>query len=270
MSIESERILRFVQVDAFTAHSFSGNPAVIFEPGPEVDAKLMQNIALEMNVSETAFLVPQATGYNLRWFTPADEVDLCGHATLAAAHALWTVWGEEGEAIKFETLSGELGATREGDTIWLDFPAEPVSGIEILDIHEALGLEPRFTGRNRMDYLAELESESEVRGVSPDLRMIQDLGFRGLIVTARSDEGSEADFVSRFFAPGLGVDEDPVTGSAHCALGPYWASKLGRLDLVGYQVSSRGGTVRVRVRDDRVDLGGSAVTVFRGELEAIR
>ena len=145
--MESERALRFLQVDAFAAHPFTGNPAVIFEPGPALDAKLMQNIALEMNVSETAFLVPGALGYNLRWFTPSNEVDLCGHATLAAAHALWTEWAEEGETIRFETLSGELGATRDGDTIWLDFPAEPVSGIEILDIHEALGLEPRFTGR---------------------------------------------------------------------------------------------------------------------------
>jgi PhzF family phenazine biosynthesis protein len=195
------------------------------------------------------------------------EVDLCGHATLASAHVLW----EEGhlkpeQSLRFHTRSGVLPASREGDLIWLDFPATPPEPAELPpELDHGLGAKIRYCGRTTFDYLVELESEAELRGLTPDLTTLARLGVRGVIITARSDNASH-DFVSRFFAPGAGIPEDPVTGSAHCGLGPFWAARVGKRELVGFQASSRGGTVRVRLKGDRAHLGGHAVTVLRGEL----
>lgn len=258
---------RFTQVDAFTDRPFTGNPAAVCVlPAPR-DASWMQQVALEMNLAETAFLVRRADGFDLRWFTPAAEVDLCGHATLASAHVLW----EEGhskpaEGVGFHTRSGLLTASRRDGLIWLDFPATPVSPAQLpAGLDQALGCNIVYMGRTVFDYFVEVESETALRSLSPDMAAVGRLPVRGVTVTARSD-GREHDFVSRFFAPQLGIPEDPVTGSAHCGLGPYWAERLGETELTGYQASARGGTVMVRVNGKRVQLGGSAVTVLRGEI----
>jgi PhzF family phenazine biosynthesis protein len=258
------------QVDAFTDRPFKGNPAavcILAEPGDET---WMQNVAREMNLSETAFLHRQEDGFNLRWFTPAVEVELCGHATLASAHTLWeTGLLHEKEQARFHTLSGLLTATKRDEEIELNFPArpdEPVSAPQ--GLIEALDIVPKYVGKTRHDYVLELDSEETVRTLSPDFAMLKELSIRGVIVTSVADtEGF--DFVSRFFAPGAGIDEDPVTGAAHCCLGPFWSTRLGKSELVAYQASARGGIVRVRVEGDRVVLGGRAVTVLRGELSAI-
>jgi PhzF family phenazine biosynthesis protein len=261
--------LQIVQVDAFTDQPFAGNPAAVCVlPQPATEA-WMQAVALEMNLSETAFLVKEPEGYHLRWFTPTVEVDLCGHATLAAAHVLW----EDGHLpidspAKFRTRSGWLSSKRSGAWITLDFPARPVERlIDPEPLGDALQLRVKFSGMSRFDVLVEVESEEVVRGIKLDserLRRLESIEARGVIVTARADT-SGFDFVSRFFGPRCGVPEDPVTGSAHCVLGPYWAEKLGKGEMVGYQASSRGGVVRVQVEGDRVMLGGQAVTVLRGE-----
>lgn len=257
-----------VQVDAFTDSPFAGNPAavcILQEPRGE---RWMALVAREMNLSETAFLAPNGDGYGLRWFTPAVEVDLCGHATLASAHVLFEVGHLAPTAqARFHTRSGLLTAGRTGDGwIEMDFPATPATPIEAGDLARALGVTPLYTGKNRFDYLVEVESEAAVRALKPEeLIALRAFGVRGVIVTARSDT-PHYDFVSRFFAPGAGIDEDPVTGSAHCCLGPFWAARLGKTDLVGYQASARGGVVRVRLEGERAKLGGQAVTVLRGEL----
>jgi PhzF family phenazine biosynthesis protein len=261
--------LRITQVDAFTDMPFAGNPAAVcLLPAPR-DEGWMQNVAREMNLSETAFLVRQADGYSLRWFTPSVEVALCGHATLASAHVLW----EEGhlpsvQPARFHTKSGLLTGERAGAWIELDFPAkreEPAPAPT--GLVDALGVTPKYVGRNQFDYLVEVDREATVRRLAPNHTALATLPVRGVIVTSRADSPGY-DFVSRFFAPGSGVPEDPVTGSAHCALGPYWQSRLGKSDLVAYQASPRGGVVRVRVAGERVKLGGKAVTVLRGELLA--
>jgi PhzF family phenazine biosynthesis protein len=261
---------RIVQVDAFTDRPFAGNPAAVCVLPEPRDEAWMQAVALEMNLSETAFLVKEAEGFHLRWFTPAVEVDLCGHATLASAHVLW----EEGhlptsETARFRTRSGWLTATTADGWITLDFPAKPVEKVVDLEpLATALDVRVVYCGTSQSDILVEVRSEEVVRGIRLDsevLQMLEVMPVRGIIVTARS-ESPKYDFVSRFFAPSCGVPEDPVTGSAHCTLGPYWAKKLGRNELVGYQASSRGGLVRVKVEGDRVLLGGQAVTVLRGEL----
>lgn len=259
--------LRITQVDAFTNKPFAGNPAavcILLEAG---DAKWMQDVAREMNVSETAFLVPQANGYNLRWFTPVVEVDLCGHATLASAHILW----EEGylrpeQQARFHTRSGMLTAERKGEWIEMNFPATPEQPTQSPPgLGEALGASPRYVGKNQFDYFVEFDSEDVVKNLRPNFSMLEKLPVRGVIVTAKSSS-SEYDFVSRFFGPQSGVAEDPVTGSAHCCLGPFWGKRLKKDELVGQQVSARGGVVRVRLGGDRVYLQGQAVTVLRGEL----
>lgn len=256
-----------VQVDAFADRPFAGNPAAVcLLDGPR-DEGWMQSVAMEMNLSETAFLLPQDDGFRLRWFTPAVEVALCGHATLASAHALWEdgVLAESDEA-RFHTLSGLLTARKEGEWIYLDFPAKPEDETEApAGLADALGATPVYVGRSQFDLLVEVEDEAAVRALAPDLVLLRQVEARGVIVTARADGGG-LDFVSRFFAPRVGVDEDPVTGSAHCVLAPYWARKLGRDALTGFQASRRGGIVRVRAADDRVILGGQAVTVLRGTL----
>jgi len=259
--------LRITQVDAFTDTPFAGNPAAVcLLPAPR-DEGWMQKVAREMNLSETAFLVPQADGYALRWFTPAVEVALCGHATLASAHVLWEDGHlPPGRQARFHTESGLLTGDRAGEWIELDFPAkreEPAPAPA--GLAEALGAAPKYIGRNQFDYLVEVDGEATVRGLKPDQGALAALPVRGVIVTARADSPGY-DFVSRFFAPGSGVPEDPVTGSAHCALGPFWQSRLGKRELVAYQASPRGGVVRVRVAGERVMLGGKAVTVLRGEL----
>jgi PhzF family phenazine biosynthesis protein len=258
---------RFTQVDAFTDRPFAGNPAAVcLLPSPR-DPSWMQHVAQEMNLAETAFLLRRSDGFDLRWFTPALEVDLCGHATLASAHVLW----EEGhlaasDTAHFHTRSGILSASRQDGMIWLDFPATPSRPVEAPpDLRSGIGVAMTYVGRTPFDYLVELESESRVRALDPDLGALTRLGTRGVIVTARSEDPAY-DFVSRFFAPGSGIGEDPVTGSAHCGLGPFWAARLGKKEMVGYQASARGGAVRVRLEGDRAHLGGHAVTVLRGEL----
>lgn len=260
---------RIVQVDSFTAEPFRGNPAAVCVLESARDEGWMQDVAREMNLPETAFLEPKDGGFQLRWFTPTMEVDLCGHATLASAHVLWEDGHLPGtEAARFQTRSGELTATRADDWIMMDFPAEPA---RIADapaaLVEALDVRATFVGRNRFDYLIEVHSEAEVRALRPNFAQLESITTRGVIVTARATS-TEYDFVSRFFAPGAGVDEDPVTGSAHCCLGPYWSERLGKKELRGYQASERGGIVLVTARGARVTLGGQAVTVLRGELVA--
>ncbi|HVO84897.1 MAG TPA: PhzF family phenazine biosynthesis protein, partial [Syntrophobacteria bacterium] len=257
--------IRIYQVDAFTNRPFAGNPAgVCILPGP-VEAEWMQKIAREMNLSETAFLWRLEDGFSLRWFTPAVEVELCGHATLASAHILWETrtLARRHEA-RFHTLSGLLTATRGVDGIEMNFPATPEDPAAILpELIQSLGVEPRYVGRSIFDYLVEVGSEAEVKDLKPDFVLLRQIPIRGVMVTSRASSPG-FDFVSRFFAPSVGIDEDPVTGSAHCCLGPYWADKLGKEEMVAYQASARGGTLRVRVDDDRVYIGGQAVTVLRG------
>ncbi|HUR95375.1 MAG TPA: PhzF family phenazine biosynthesis protein [Gemmatimonadales bacterium] len=257
------------QVDAFTDVPFAGNPAAVCVLPAERDARWMQLVAREMNLAETAFLVGRADGYDLRWFTPAVEIDLCGHATLASAHVLW----EEGHAradavLRFHTRSGVLTAARRDGLIWLDFPSTPPQELPAPP-ELALGLNVpfRFVGRTPFDYLVELDSEDAVRGLTPDMAVLGRLATRGVIVTARASS-ADLDFVSRFFAPAAGIPEDPVTGSAHCALAPFWSARLGRSTLRAYQASERGGVVLVELAGDRVRLGGHAVTTLRGELLA--
>lgn len=259
--------LTIVQVDAFTDRPFAGNPAAVCVlPAPRA-APWMQAVAREMNLSETAFLVPRDDGYDLRWFTPAVEVDLCGHATLASAHVLWEDGHlAPGAQARFWTRSGLLTADQRGAWIELDFPATPPEPTEAPpDLLGALGVPARHVARSRFDYLVEVENEAVVRGLTPDCAVLRAVPTRGVIVTSAATTPGY-DFVSRFFAPASGIDEDPVTGSAHCSLGPYWSARLGKAELVGYQASARGGVVRVRVAGDRVLLGGQAVTVLRATL----
>ena len=259
--------LSIIQADAFTDKPFAGNPAAVCVlPAPR-DEAWMQNVAVEMNLSETAFLVREGDGFHLRWFTPTVEVALCGHATLASAHVLWECGHlQRGEQARFRTLSGLLTADRHGEWIEMDFPVKADEPADApAGLREALGVELKYVGRNAFDYIAEVESEVVVRGLKPNYSLLAELTVRGVIVTARAETGG-FDFVSRFFAPGSGVNEDPVTGSAHCCLGPFWAKRLGKTEFLAFQASPRGGVVRVRLKGDRVLLGGQAVTVMRGEL----
>jgi PhzF family phenazine biosynthesis protein len=259
--------LEIHQVDAFSARPFGGNPAAVcLLPKPR-PARWMQNVAMEMNLSETAFLHRHEGGWRLRWFTPAVEVALCGHATLASAHVLWETGRlKKSEVGRFHTLSGLLTARRAGDEIELDFPSKPVEPATPPDgLMESLGVAPVFVGRSAYDYLVEVDSASTLRKLKPDFRSLASIPVRGIIVTARSDS-PKYHFISRFFAPASGVNEDPVTGSAHCALGPYWAPKLGRSEFKAFQASARGGVLKVTVSGDRVLLQGSAVTVMKAEL----
>jgi PhzF family phenazine biosynthesis protein len=260
-------------VDAFTATAFAGNPAAVVPLAAWPEDAWMQAVAAEMNLSETAFLVPASSPatWELRWFTPTVEVDLCGHATLASAHVLW----ETGQlapsaAPAFDTRSGRLGARRiEADWIELDLPALPATVGEAPDgLLAALRLTPGLVvavGRSRMDVLVEVASEADVAAVQPDFAALAAVATRGVIVTAAADDDG-VDLVSRFFAPAAGVDEDPVTGSAHCVLGPWWSTRLGRPALVARQISRRGGELRLLVAPDRVGVAGRAVTVLRGQL----
>ena len=259
---------RIYVVDAFTDRAFAGNPAAVCVLTGRRDDAWRRDVAREMNLSETAFLEKRGDGsYTLRWFTPAVEIDLCGHATLAGAHILWET-GElaASEPARFHTRSGALSAIKKGQWIEMDFPAEPEKPAEAPpELLEALGVTPVYTGRNRFDYLVEVDGEQTVRNLSPDMTRLKKVDMRGVIVTSRS-RSAGFDFVSRFFAPAVGVDEDPVTGSSHCCLGPYWGAKLGKSSLSAFQASARGGILRVGLRGDRVLIGGQAVTVLRAEL----
>lgn len=259
----------YTVVDAFTDKPFHGNPAAVMLLPVEKSEIWYQQVAREFQLSDTAFLAKKENGFALRWFTPSIEVALCGHATLASAHALW----EQGvlkpdQIARFWTKSGELTAKRKEEWIELDFPAKKQEPVEApAGLQLALGATPTYIAKNQFDYLVELESESQLRDLQPNFHLLRNLPVRGVIVTARAQTAG-FDFVSRFFAPGSGVDEDPVTGSAHCCLGPYWGEKLGKKSFVAYQASARGGTVRVELRGERVALVGQAVTVMRGELIA--
>ncbi|HUP04200.1 MAG TPA: PhzF family phenazine biosynthesis protein [Bryobacteraceae bacterium] len=259
--------IRLVHVDAFTNRPFAGNPAavcVLAHPAPE---QWMRAVAREMNLSETAFLVPRDGEFELRWFTPAAEVALCGHATVASAHVLWQEGHlAPGAQARFHTLSGLLLADRRGEWIELDFPSTPPLPAEPPEgLLAALGCRAVEVRRSKFDYLVEVESDAAVRALAPDFTALKRVDTRGVMVTARSST-SEFDFVSRFFAPAVGVDEDPVTGSAHCGLCPYWSEHLGKSRMTAFQASARGGVVRVRLAGDRVILGGQAVTVMTSEL----
>lgn len=255
------------QVDSFTDKPFTGNPAGVCILDKAADETWMQNVAMEMNLAETAFLYPIVDGYNLRWFTPAVEVDLCGHATLASAHILYQlgILRPEQQA-RFQSKSGLLTAKKQGDWIELDFPSTPAVQLSPPDgLLQALGVDAVWVGQSKFDFLVEVTSEAEIRELGPDFGALKKLGGRGVIVTSQSSTPG-FDFISRFFAPSAGIDEDPVTGSAHCTLAPYWEPKLGKSEMVGYQASKRGGVVRVRRVGDRVMLGGQAVTVMKGEM----
>jgi PhzF family phenazine biosynthesis protein len=259
--------LKIVQVDAFTDTPFTGNPAAICILPAAQDERWMQNVAREMNLSETAFLWRKDNGFNLRWFTPTVEVDLCGHATLASAHVLWEEgYLEPNEQACFYTHSGLLTANRKGNWIELNFPAkreEPCDEPALLA--EALNVSPKYLGKNEFDYLVEVDTEEIVRTMSPNFSLLATLPTRGVIVTSIATTPGY-DFISRFFAPRIGINEDPVTGAAHCCLGPFWSSRLGKNELVAYQASARGGIVHVRIDGDRVYLSGQAIIVMRGEL----
>ena len=258
-----------LQVDAFTEHPFAGNPAAVCLLESPGDGAWMQRVAAEMNLSETAFLVPQDDGFALRWFTPAVEVPLCGHATLASARVLWErgVVAPERE-IRFFTHSGVLTARRDDGWIWLDFPAQPTTPAPAPEgLLDALGVKATAVERAGDQYVVELPSEAAVREARPDSARLRRLAARGVSVTSRAG-AAPYDFVSRYFTPAQGIDEDPVTGSAHCRLAPYWSARLGKAECLAYQASPRGGTVRTRLVGDRVHLGGHAVIVARGELLA--
>lgn len=263
----TEPRLRYFVVDAFTNRPFTGNPAAVVPLEQWKDDSWLQNVAMEMNLAETAYLVPNATGYDLRWFTPKVEVDLCGHATLASAIVLTHLGQLADEAdIAFFTRSGVLRASRHGSRFQLDFPitreeaSEPPTGLA-----DSLNVTLLYVGRTKWDCLVEVESEGVLRAIAPDYKRLAAVKCRGVIVTAASDD-AQYDFVSRFFAPGVGIDEDPVTGSAHCCLVDFWGKRLKKTKMVGYQASARGGTVHVEVRGERVMLGGEGVIFAEGEL----
>jgi PhzF family phenazine biosynthesis protein len=251
------------QVDAFTSHIFGGNPAMVCPLNEWLPDETLQAIAMENNLSETAFFVKQGDGFHLRWFTPAVEVDLCGHATLASAYVLFEFLEPQREEVTFSTASGDLTVTREGARLALDFPARPPEPIDPCPgLVEALGAPPVEILAAR-DYLIVYDNEDTVRSLEPDMRALLDIDLFAVIVTA---PGRRTDFVSRFFAPAKGVNEDPVTGSAHCTLIPYWAARLGKSQLMARQVSLRGGTLHCEHRGDRVTIAGEAALFLKGQI----
>lgn len=263
--------LTITQVDAFTDRPFAGNPAAVCVTSEALDEALMQAIAAEMNLSETAFLHPAEGGYSLRWFTPATEVDLCGHATLASAHVLWSEGHlSAGQAARFNTKSGWLGAKQQDGWIELDFPVRPVETTKYVSpqLIKSLccGGNIRAVSKDETNFLVEIQSEHVLEGLQPDFSEMSKLPMQGVIATAPAD-GEEYDFVSRYFCPAVGIDEDPVTGSAHASLGPYWQQKLNKPSMLAKQISVRGGVIRVVCGDDgRVAISGQAVTTLKGKL----
>jgi predicted PhzF superfamily epimerase YddE/YHI9 len=256
--------LAIYQVDAFADGPFTGNPAAVVPLERWLSDEVMQAIAQENNLSETAFFVPEGKGYRIRWFTPTAEVELCGHATLASAHVLFAHRGVGDGVVRFDSASGPLAVERDGDRLVLDFPAKPpVPCAAPPLVLEGLGVEPVET-RVAANYMAVFESAGEVAGLEPDFRPLARLGDRGLIVTA---PGDDCDFVSRYFVPSWGIDEDPATGSTHCELTPYWADRLGRTRLEARQLSRRGASLVCELRGDRVAIAGGAVTYLMGQIE---
>lgn len=256
--------LEIYQVDAFASEVFKGNPAAICPLESWLDAELMQRIALENNLSETAFFVKKADVYEIRWFTPTYEIDLCGHATLASAFVIFEILKAEEKLVRFHShKSGELTVEKNGDRLTLDFPSRPVSSALAPEgLIEAIGKEPKEVFKAR-DYFLVYENEQEVAGIKPDFTALLKIDAHGFIVTAKGDS---ADFVSRFFAPEVGVFEDPVTGSAHCNLIPFWAERLGTNELFAKQISARGGELFCELKGDRVKIGGNAVLYLKGEI----
>ena len=260
--------LTLYQIDAFTSKVFSGNPAAVVPLDSWLDDKLLQSIALENNLSETSFIVPKSSGYEIRWFTPSSEIGLCGHATLATAYVVFSFPDYKSKTIKFESRSnGVLSVKHEGDFLSMDFPSENLEACDPPDnLISGLGIKPKsvFVG---LDYLAVYDSLRDILALNPDQHKLQKLDRRGVIVTASAPSESPADFVSRFFCPKYGVPEDPVCGSAHCMLTPYWASKMNKLDLLAHQVSKRGGEIHCRLIEDRVELKGQAVQYLKGRIK---
>jgi len=251
------------QIDAFSGRVFSGNPAAVCPLEEWLDDAVLQGIAQENNLSETAFFVPEGSGYHIRWFTPVAEVDLCGHATLAASFVIFDYFDKPANQITFGSRSGKLTVVREGELLAMDFPSQPPSSCKIpKELVQGLGRKPLEVLCSE-DYLVLFSREKEVLRLNPDMRMLKELDLRGVIVTAKGDE---VDFVSRFFAPKFGIDEDPVTGSAHCALIPYWARKLGKKNMHARQISPRGGELFCKDRGDRVVIAGKAVKFMEGHI----
>ena len=258
--------LPLFHVDAFTDRPFAGNPAAVCLLPSWKDDAWLQAVGREMNLPETAFLVKQSDHYGLRWFTPTVEVEFCGHATLAAAHCVWQHGEVNGDEIRFSTKIGILKASRHGDLIELDSPLQPERAVEAPPgLLSSLGVSAKYVGRNRFDYLVEVDSEAVLRGMAPDFKQLASVWARGIIVTSTATD-TKFDFVSRFFAPAVGIDEDPVTGSAHCCLVDFWRKRLNKSEFTAYQASARGGVVRVKVANDRAILGGKALTIAKGEL----
>jgi PhzF family phenazine biosynthesis protein len=255
-------------VDAFANRIGNGNPAGVCMVHEPMDLSWMQRVAREMNLSETAFLRTENDGFSLRWFTPTTEVDLCGHATLASAHVLWEQeYLKPTETARFFTKSGTLTAVKQNEWIEMDFPAEPEQAARApAGLIEALGVKPLYIGKNRFDYIIEVTTEEEVRNLKPDFSALSTIPMRGVIVTS-SSKGDDYDFVSRFFAPSVGVPEDPVTGSAHCCLYPFWEKRMQKTEFLAYQASARGGFLRLKAGDNsRVSISGQAITVWNGTL----
>ena len=270
MKAKNQTSIPLFQVDAFATKPFTGNSAAVCLLDKKYNEQWMQSVAAEMNLSETAFVYKQDNSFNLRWFTPTTEVNLCGHATLAAAHILWQQgWLDPSENAHFHTLSGVLIAKQYQQEITLDFPTTrlklataPIGLLEALQLDQAEVTEVLYNGT---DYLVSIEHEEQVRQLQPDFAALKTIDMRGVIVTSTSADVNN-DFISRFFAPAFGIDEDPVTGSAHCALAPFWAKKLGKTNLSAYQASSRGGQLTLCLEQDRVFITGQAITILGGQL----
>ncbi len=257
--------LPLYQADAFASGLFKGNPAAIVPLQKWLSNETMQQIAMENNLSETAFFIPEGNHFHIRWFTPKAEVKLCGHATLATAHILFNELNYPGDLLEFESLSGILTVKKAGDKLQLDFPADFAQEVEPVDVFaEALGAQPTKTLKGRTDYLLLFDSEETIRTMKPNFHLLYQTDARGIMVTA---QGNDVDFVSRFFAPGVGIDEDPVTGSAHTTLIPFWANRLNKNELTALQLSARGGQLWCTLSGDRVFIAGKAVTYLRGEIE---
>lgn len=255
--------LSIFQVDAFTREVFSGNPAAVCPLKEWLDARIMLSIARENNLSETAFLVPEGDGYSIRWFTPVAEVELCGHATLASAHVIFTEIEPAKTSVSFSSKSGPLAVKRQGDMLSMDFPSQPPAPCEPpLELLEGLGIKPARVLKSS-DYFVVFHNEEEILGLAPQMDLLKKIDLRGVIVTA---PGRNSDFVSRFFAPKIGIDEDPVTGSAHCALIPYWSNRLGKKSMFARQLSARGGEIYCTYDSERVTISGYAATYLQGAI----
>lgn len=256
--------LTIYQVDAFTNQLFGGNPAAVCPLSEWLPTAIMQQIALENNLSETAFIIPEGNGYHIRWFTPAIEVDLCGHATLATAHALYAEMGYEGEQVVFNSKSGLLTVSKKGDLYTMNFPTDELKTVPIPnEITTALGVQPTEVFRGKDDYLAIFDNQATIENFTPDFKILGQLKARGVIASAKGDA---VDFISRCFFPAAGIDEDPVTGSAHTTMTPYWAKKLNKTTLSARQLSARGGVLECTYLGDRVNISGQAVTYLRGKI----